>query len=139
LLPTEVGTTRAAYLSAIAQSAKAGKQGVHGISTRKVYPSRQLPAGIVRSYRTFSPLPAFAKATAGKPTNDLATTGSYSLRHFLCPPTKVKELHQLGGAVLCVVRTFLPERRQSGLRFSCKEKGSEWLFSIQNPGFQFIG
>ena len=26
-------------------------------------------------------------------------------------------LRRLGGAVLCVVRTFLPERRQSGLRF----------------------
>jgi len=33
------------------------EQGVCGISTRKVYPSRQLPAGIVRSYHTFSPLP----------------------------------------------------------------------------------
>lgn len=32
-------------------------QGVHGISTRKVYPPRSLPTDIVRSYRTFSPLP----------------------------------------------------------------------------------
>lgn len=34
-----------------------GRQGVHGISTRKVYPPRQLPAPVVRSYHTFSPLP----------------------------------------------------------------------------------
>ena len=32
-------------------------QGVHGISTRKVYPPGRLPAPVVRSYRTFSPLP----------------------------------------------------------------------------------
>ena len=34
------------------------EQGVHGISTRKVYPSPELLREIVRSYRTFSPLPA---------------------------------------------------------------------------------
>lgn len=43
----------------------AHNQGVRGISTRKVYPSRQLPAGIVRSYRTFSPLPAIAGGDGG--------------------------------------------------------------------------
>ena len=32
-------------------------------------------------------------------------------------PKNRDELRRLGGAVLCVVRTFLPERRQSGLRF----------------------
>lgn len=31
-------------------------QDIHGISTHKVYPSAQLPDGIVRSYHTFSPL-----------------------------------------------------------------------------------
>ncbi len=143
LLPTEVETTRAAHLPAIALRAPASKQSVHGISTRKVYPSRLLPAGIVRSYRTFSPLPAKARsakaglpnqrtcrrrvyptndqptavASAGKPTKTLATTGSYFLRHFLCLADFSARLRRLGGAVLCVVRTFLPERRQSGLRF----------------------
>ena len=29
----------------------------------------------------------------------------------------LRKFRLLGGAVLCVVRTFLPERRQSGLRF----------------------
>lgn len=32
-------------------------------------------------------------------------------------PKNREKLRRLGGAVLCVVRTFLPERRQSGLRF----------------------
>ena len=40
-------------------------RGVHGISTHKVYPRSLLPDPGVRSYRTFSPLPAFAKASAG--------------------------------------------------------------------------
>lgn len=35
----------------------AHSQGVHGISTRKVYPPQRLPAAVVRSYHTFSPLP----------------------------------------------------------------------------------
>ena len=34
-----------------------GEQGVHGISTRKVYPPHELLRPAVRSYRTFSPLP----------------------------------------------------------------------------------
>ena len=33
------------------------RRGLHGISTREVYPRHRLPAGVVRSYRTFSPLP----------------------------------------------------------------------------------
>jgi hypothetical protein len=33
------------------------EQGVHGISTRKVYPFPELLRESVRSYRTFSPLP----------------------------------------------------------------------------------
>ena len=67
LVSDKVGIVRAAQEPAFAPKigASAGKQGVRGISTRKVYPPRQLPAVIVRSYRTFSPLPAVASAKAG--------------------------------------------------------------------------
>lgn len=41
------------------------EQGVRGISTRKVYPSPELLREIVRSYRTFSPLPAIAGGDGG--------------------------------------------------------------------------
>jgi hypothetical protein len=41
-------------------------QGVHGISTRKVYPPQQLPALVVRSYHTFSPLPVTLFSNGGK-------------------------------------------------------------------------
>lgn len=36
---------------------RSGAQGVHGISTREVYPPSGLRRSAVRSYRTFSPLP----------------------------------------------------------------------------------
>jgi len=39
-------------LAAVKQTA-----GLHGISTRGVYPCHLLPKSSVRSYRTFSPLP----------------------------------------------------------------------------------
>ncbi len=70
------------------------KQGVRGISTRKVYPFRQLPVGIVRSYRTFSPLSASWRTVIFCDT--------------FYAPELLRELHPLGGAALCVVQTFLP-------------------------------
>ena len=103
---TQGETARAAQIPTFAK-AMAGKQGVHGISTRKVYPFRKLPIGIVRSYHTFSPLPRLKKMSRG----------GYFLRHYLCFLTEARKLRRLDGAVLCVVRTFLPERRQSSLRF----------------------
>jgi len=36
-----------------------------------VYPQHQLPDTGVSSYLTFSPLPAYAKASAGRPDNKL--------------------------------------------------------------------
>lgn len=76
--------------------------GVHGISTREVYPPPDLRRDAVRSYRTFSPLP--------RKTRRLFSVTRAVFR--LSP-----EPHLLGGTVLCVVRTFLPiMRRQSGLQ-----------------------
>jgi hypothetical protein len=74
----------------------------------------------------------------GLPHPTPTSAGSYFLRHFLCLPTEVNKLRRLDGAVLCVVRTFLPERRQSGLRFCCKEKESEWFGSILTPFLLFL-
>lgn len=71
-----------------------GTQGVHGISTRKVYPRPGLHRKAVRSYRTFSPLPRPGPGRLFSVT--------------LSVPRQLPESHRLGGAVLCVVRTFLP-------------------------------
>ena len=76
--------------------------GVHGISTREVYPPPDLHRDAVRSYRTFSPLPRYTRRLF-----------SVTLAVSRLSP----ESHLLGGTVLCVVRTFLPiMRRQSGLQ-----------------------
>ena len=106
-----IRTVRAAQEPAFAE-APAGKQGVRGISTRKVYPPRQLPALVVRSYHTFSPLPveALAKAVGLAPTRR-----EVIFCDTIYAPELLRKLRRLGGAVLYVVRTFLPERRQSGL------------------------
>jgi len=73
------------------------KQGVRGISTRKVYPYCRLPGSIVRSYRTFSPLPR---------PKGVAVIFCDTFYVFL--PKPGEKLRPLGGAALCVVRTFLP-------------------------------
>ena len=73
-------------------------QGVCGISTRKVYPRTDLHRYAVRSYRTFSPL-------------SRRNVGTVIFCDPVCAPvpiTRKPEPHPLGGAVLCVVRTFLP-------------------------------
>jgi hypothetical protein len=72
-----------------------------GISSRKVYPQLPSPIIIVRSYRTFSPLP-FAKQPA------VIFCGTVCILSFQ------KEPHPLDGALLYAVRTFLYFLRNSG-------------------------
>ena len=74
------------------QGAQQASQDIRGISACKVYPPRQLLAGAVGSYPTFSP--SSAKAD------------SYFLWHYLFPIKLGSRLFT--GRLPCAVRTFLP-------------------------------
>jgi hypothetical protein len=71
-----------------------------GISACKVYPFRQLPAGTVSSYLTFSPSPALSIRKRWA----VIFCGTICCRHFarLSVCTRL-----FTGALLCAVRTFL--------------------------------
>ena len=87
---------------------KVRTQGILGIATRKVYPSCLLPGRSVRSYRTFSPLPRRGRAVIFCDT------------FYAAPSRRKAQLRRLGGAVLCVVRTFLPA--PTGVRAKATEQ-----------------
>ncbi len=83
------------------------EQGVHGISTRKVYPFPELLRESVRSYRTFSPL----QPHPGPPQRGGVGLKLFSATLSMLSFSRLlggRELHPLGGAALYVVRTFLP-------------------------------
>lgn len=111
-------------------------QGVHGISTRKVYPPHRLPGMVVRSYRTFSPLPASPRRKWVAPNPPL-----WKRAVIFCDPfyaaELLRQLHPLGGAVRCVVRTFLPFsdfHRKKGGRAVC----SSIFIAVFTGQFRFV-
>ena len=77
-----------------------------GLAPCGVLPATRVTTGAVRSYRTFSPLPAFARRRA-----------VYFLCHFPsgCPD------RALPGALPCGVRTFLPASARA--RHACARFG----------------
>jgi len=80
--------------------------GIRGISACKVYPRRQLPAGAVGSYPTFSSSPR-AGPVAGRCDEAVIFCGTLCERVGV----SVNTLHAprcLAGALPCAVRTFLP-------------------------------
>ena len=101
-----------------------------GLAPCGVLPAICLTADAVRSYRTFSPLPAIGGSRRTRPTcvgrvfSDPAPRAVYFLCH--CPSSYPDRA--LPGALPCGVRTFLPgfhQQRSSGrLRRRMTEKGS---------------
>jgi len=112
-------------------TAETAKQGVHGISIREVYPPPGLLRDAVRSYRTFSPLPRRNRAVIFCDT--------------LCTPSRRsrKKPHPLGGAALCIVRTFLPHHRpkpgiKATRRLAIRCKGRKRFLVSRFLGFWFL-
>ncbi len=104
LMPAVARGICAAYPPCISRTGKMCEQhmeqGVHGISTRKVCPSGQLPARSVRSYRTFSPLPRLTpgllfSVTLSMPRRQVGGTPPVRWCGALCcpdfPPRKAAE------------------------------------------------
>jgi hypothetical protein len=61
------------------------------------------PSVLVSFYLTFSPLPAYAKALAGKPALAKLQAGSYFLLRFYA----LTDIFPFGSMAAVVVRTFL--------------------------------
>ena len=95
-----------------------------GLAPCGVLPATDVATGAVRSYRTFSPLPAFALSGYG--------AAVYFLCHFpsSCPD------RALPGALPCGVRTFLPPKRRSarGGRSSGPLRRMNLLSTHRSPG-----
>jgi hypothetical protein len=87
-------------------------QGVRGISTREVYPTAGCPARTCALTARFHPYSALG--------------GAVIFCDTFCRFGVGRNAHPLGGAALCVVRTFLPLRRQSGLRLSFRSCCQVW-------------
>ena len=99
-----------------------------GLAPCGVLPATHLTMSAVRSYRTFSPLPAFALRAScfglrrGRPVSNRAchavTRGSKSRERrravcFLCHCPSGCPDRELPGALPCGVRTFLPPSRSA--------------------------
>ena len=80
-----------------------------GLAPCGVYPAPDFTAGAVRSYRTFSPLPA------ARISRLLSRRGCW--RYLLCGTGRLQALkpesRTLSGTLSCGVRTFLPRNAQS--------------------------
>src|SRR4029453_5613096 len=102
------GGLRRAVCPRCAETAPHSGASLFGLAPCGVLPATDLTAGAVRSYRTFSPLPASA--------HDSMNRGRKQAVCFLCHFPSGRPDRMLSGALPCGVRTFLPPPREARKR-----------------------